>query len=116
MPAAVQTEPGNRKGWEAVSSEIAGPLERPAERRRSVRRPARVLAVEAIGPLTMVCGVVWAIAQPYRIAFLDRDGKGLYDYLAQGPLLVMLVGLVFGLLVAPGLVADLEDSDGSAET
>ena len=54
--------------------EIAGPLERRAERRRSVRKPARVLAVEAIGPLTIVSGIAWAIAQPYRIAFLDRDG------------------------------------------
>jgi len=99
-----------------LSSEIAGPLERRAERRRTVRKPARVLALEAIGPLTIVCGVVWAIAQPYRIAFLDRDGKGLYDYVAQGPLLVVLVGLAFGLLVAPGLVADLEDTDGGAQT
>ncbi len=99
-----------------MSSEIAGPLERHAERRRSVRKPARVLAVEAISPLTIMSGIVWAIAQPYRIAFLDRDGKGLYDYLAQGPLLVVLVGLAFGLLVAPGLVTDLEDPDGGAET
>ena len=81
-----------------------------------MRKPARVLAVEGIGPLTIVCGIVWAIAQPYRIAFIDRDGKGLYDYLAQGPLLVVLVGLAFGLLFAPGLVADLEDTDGGAET
>jgi hypothetical protein len=99
-----------------LSSEIAGPLERSAERRRTLRKPARVLALEAMGPLTIVSGVVWAIAQPYRIAFLDRDGKGLYDYVAQGPLLVVLVGLAFGLLVAPGLVADLEDPDGGTKT
>jgi hypothetical protein len=56
---------------------------------------------------------VWAIAQPYRIAFLYPDGKGLYDYLVQAPLLVVCVGIAFGVLVAPGLVADLEDDDRS---
>jgi hypothetical protein len=91
-----------------VSSEIAGPLEHSAER-RSARKSLRVLAVEALGPVTILAGVVWAIAQPYRIAFIYRDGKGAYDYLAQPPLLVALVGLAFALLVAPGLVDDLED-------
>ena len=97
-----------------MSSEIAGQLEQSAERRRSVRKPARVLAVEAIAPLTVVAGIVWAIAQPYRIAFLYPEGKGLYDYLAQPPLLVVLVGVVFGIVVAPGLVADLEEADERA--
>jgi hypothetical protein len=91
-----------------MSSEIAGPLEHGAEQERAERKPFRVLTIEALGPLTVVAGVVWAIAQPYRIAFIYRDGKGIYDYLAQAPLLVVVVGLVFGLLVAPGLVADLE--------
>jgi hypothetical protein len=91
-----------------MSSEIAGPLEHSADRPRSERKHARVLAVEALGPLTVVVGVVWAIAQPYRIAFLYPEGKGLYDFIAQPPLLVVLAGLAFGLFVAPGLVADLE--------
>ena len=95
-----------------MSSEIAGQLEQSAERRSSVRKPARVLAVEAIAPFTVVAGIAWAIAQPYRIAFLYPEGKGLYDFLAQPPLLVVLVGVVFGLVVAPGLVADLEEGDG----
>ena len=67
----------------------------------------RALAVQVLGPVTVVCGIVWAVAQPYRIVFLDRDGRGFYDYLLQGPLLVILVGLVFALAIAPGLVDDL---------
>jgi hypothetical protein len=95
-----------------LSSEIVGPLERSAERLRSVRKSLRVLAIEALGPITILAGIVWAIAQPYRIVFLHRDGKDLYDYLAQPPLLVALVGLAFALIVAPGLVDDLEDRAG----
>jgi hypothetical protein len=94
-----------------MSSEIAGQLEQSAERRRSARKPARVIGVEAIAPLTVVAGVVWAIVQPYRIVFLYPEGKGIYDYLAQPPLLVVLVGIVFGIVVAPGLVADVEEED-----
>jgi hypothetical protein len=96
-----------------MSSEIAGQLEESAEP-RTARTQARVIAVEAIGPLTVVAGIVWAIAQPYRIAFLYPEGKGVYDYLAQPPLLVVLVGIAFGVLVAPSLVSDLEDDERSA--
>ena len=90
----MQTAAGQqrKKGVAQVSSEIAGQLEQGAERRRSARKPARVIAVEAIGPLTVVAGIVWAIAQPYRIVFIYPEGKGLYDYLVQPPLLVVLVG------------------------
>jgi hypothetical protein len=100
-----------------VSSEIAGGIPERATRRRSrvARRHARSLAVQALGPLTVVAGLVWAIAQPYRIVFLDSEGKGLYDYLVQPPLLVVLVGLLFSFLIARGLVEDLErEQRGSA--
>jgi hypothetical protein len=60
----------------------------------------------------MLGGLVWAIAQPYRIAFLYPDGKGFYDYVAQPPLLVVLVGLVYMIFIAPGLAEDLEDGHG----
>ena len=80
-----------------------------------MRRQRRVLAVQLLGPLTMLAGVVWAIAQPYRIAFLYPDGKGFYDYIAQPPLLVVVVGLAFLLLIAPGLVEDLEREEYGSE-
>ena len=52
-----------------------------------------MVAVLLIGPLTMFAGLVWAIVQP--------------------PLLVALVGLVFMMLIAPGLAEDLErEGDG----
>jgi hypothetical protein len=70
-----------------------------------------MLAIESIGPLTMLAGAVWAVAQPYRIVFLDREGKGLYDFLVQAPLLVIAVGLFFALVIAPGIVEDLRSDD-----
>jgi hypothetical protein len=91
-----------------VSSEIATSIPREQRRQRVARRPSRTLAVQLIGPVTVVAGLVWAVAQPYRIVFLDRNGQGLYDYLFQPPLLVVAVGLVFTFVVAPGLVEDLE--------
>ncbi len=90
-----------------MSSEIVGPIERPAERDRVERRAARELAIEALGPLTILGGVVWAIFQPYRIVFFSGANHGFYEYLVQGPLLVIGVGLFFALVIAPGLVDDL---------
>jgi hypothetical protein len=93
-----------------VSSEIATSISERAGRcrRREKRRQLKVLTVQLLGPLTVIAGVVWAVAQPYRIAFVDTDGKGLYDYLFQPPLLVVVVGLVYALALARGLVEDLE--------
>jgi hypothetical protein len=88
-------------------NELVTPLER-AEQQRAVRTTARVLVLERLGPLTVLGGIVWAIAQPYRIAFFYPDGKGFFDWIVQPPLLVVLVGVLFAVLVAPGLVDDLE--------
>lgn len=90
-------------------NELVGPLEGVA--RRKSRLQIRILAVEALGPLTILAGIVWAIAQPYRIVFLRDVDKGLWDYLGQPPLLVVLVGLLFAVLVAPGLVDDLREEE-----
>jgi len=59
--------------------------------------------------VTALAGLIWALAQPFRITLLDPD-KHTFWYLAvQPPLLVMLVGVVFHFLVVPGLLADLEE-------
>jgi hypothetical protein len=99
-----------------VSSDVATGIPREDARHGSARRPWRALAVQLLGPLTMCGGLVWAVAQPYRIVLLDRDGRGLYDYLFQAPLLAIAVGVLFTLAIAPGLVEDLEatERDGPA--
>ena len=74
---------------------------------RTARRTLRVTAIEAMGPLTMLGGVLWAIAQPYRLAILHPHGKGFYDWLVQPQLLVVLIGVFFAGVIAPGIVEDL---------
>ena len=72
------------------------------------RRPWRIWAVGALGPLTVVCGAVWAILQPYRMTLLHPEGQGFWWLFVQPPLLVILVGALFHLLVARGLIEDME--------
>jgi hypothetical protein len=94
-----------------VNSDVATSISSEDALPRAVRRPWRALAVQLLGPLTIVGGLAWAVAQPYRIVVLDHDGRGLYDYLFQAPLLAIAVGLVFTLAIAPGLVQDLESAE-----
>lgn len=72
------------------------------------RRSWRPLALSAIGPLTVLAGVVWAIAQPYRVTLLDAGEVGVWELLGQPPLLVIGVGVLFHLLVAKPLARALE--------
>ena len=81
--------------------------ERVATRSRTTR--ARAIAV--IGPLTMLAGVVWAFLQPYRLTILHPHGEGFWWLLVEPPLLVIAVGVVVALLVAPGLIEDLEEAE-----
>lgn len=77
----------------------------------TVAHTARMRIVSSIGPTVVAAGLVWAILQPYRVVFLHPAGKGLYDYLLQPPLLVVGVGLIFMLAIAPGLIEDLRSAD-----
>jgi hypothetical protein len=101
-------------------NELVSPLEQRAESIESVASGreagrAKTLVVESLGPVTILAGIVWAIAQPYRIVFLRDTEKGLWDYLGQPPLLVVFVGLVFALLIAPGLADDLRNAADDVE-
>ncbi len=75
------------------------------------RRSARALAVLSLGPLTVLGGIVWAIFQPWRVTLLHPHGQGFWWLVTEPPLLVVLVGLVFELFVAPGIVRDLEEAE-----
>ena len=92
-------------------NELVTPRAQTADEPRIARKTFRVVAIEALGPLTILGGIVWALAQPYRVTFFYPDGKGFWDWAVQPPLLVVLVGLLFSLFVAPGLVEDLEAAD-----
>ena len=72
------------------------------------RRSAAARAVGALGPLAMLGGVAWAFLQPYRVTLLHPHGQGFWWLLVEPPLLVVGVGVVFALFVAPGLLEDLE--------
>jgi len=74
------------------------------------RRSTRALAVAALGPATMAVGVAWALLQPWRITLLHPHGQGFWWLLVEPPLLVALAGAAFALLVAPGLLSDLDES------
>ena len=82
---------------------------------RTSRRSYRAAAINLIGPLTMLGGVAWAFLQPYRLTLLHPRGQGFWWLLSEPPLYVVLVGLGFALLVAPGLVADLAEAEDAAE-
>jgi hypothetical protein len=79
------------------------PLERPRG-----RRSVQARAVTAIGPLTILAGVLWAFAQPYRLTFLHPRGQGFWWLFVEPPLLVIFVGILFGAFLAPGLLEDLQ--------
>jgi hypothetical protein len=73
------------------------------------RHSRRHTAVSALGPLTALAGLVWALVQPYRITLLDPDKHGFWHLAVEPPLLVILVGAVFHFWVVPGLLSDLEE-------
>ena len=79
------------------------------------RRSLRATAVNLIGPVTMLGGVVWAFVQPHRLTFLHPHGQGFWWLLAEPPLYVVLVGLTFAVFLAPALIQDLEEAEDAAE-
>jgi hypothetical protein len=59
----------------------------------------------------MLGGVVWAFLQPYRITLLHPYGQGFWWLAIEPPLLVIVAGIVFAFLVAPGVIEDLEEHE-----
>ena len=79
------------------------------ELKAGAQRTTAARIVSALGPVTAVVGVVWAIAQPDRITLLHPLGEGFWWLAVEPPLLVIAVGLLFHLVVRPGLLEDLEE-------
>jgi hypothetical protein len=91
-----------------LNAELVTELERPLQ-----RVTARARIVTALGPVTMLAGVIWAIVQPYRLTLLHPRGEGFWWLVVEPQLLVIAVGLLFHLVVLPGLLEDLEDAAAS---
>jgi ABC-type amino acid transport system permease subunit len=87
-----------------VNAELVTELEAP------LQRTLRARLIVAIGPLTAVAGVIWALVQPYRITLLHPRGQGFWWLLVEPPLLVIAVGLVFYFVVVPGLLEDMGEA------
>ena len=79
-------------------------------RRTRTRPSARALAVLALGPLTMLAGVIWAFVQPWRVTLLHPAGEGFWWLVVEPPLLVVAVGVFFSFL-AYGIVRDVEEGE-----
>ena len=94
-----------------MSAGIAHDLQSTTKTRATTRSP-RVRLVLALGPLTTLAGLAWALWQPWRLTLLHPHGQGFWWLFVEPPLLVMLVGALFHLFVAPGVVEDIEEGGG----
>jgi hypothetical protein len=75
-------------------------------------RTWRARIIGTLGPATGTAGFLWAVIQPYRITLLHPHGQGFWWLFSEPPLWVILVGVLFGWLVAPGLIEDLDAAEG----
>jgi hypothetical protein len=91
-----------------VNAELVSELEVPRQ------RTARARLVSALGPLTALAGLIWAIVQPDRVTLLHPRGEGFWWLLVEPPLLVIAVGLLFYFVVLPGLLEDMEEARGAS--
>jgi hypothetical protein len=73
-----------------------------------------VRAVSLIGPATIAAGLIWGILQPHRLTILHPRGEGIWWLLLEPPLMVAAAGVIFALVVAKPLLADLEEHDAAA--
>jgi hypothetical protein len=49
------------------------------------------------------------VLQPWRLTLLHPHAQGFWWLVAEPPLYVVLVGILFRLVIVPGLVEDLEE-------
>jgi hypothetical protein len=82
----------------------------PAER---VRHSWRVQTVSLLGPVTAAGGLIWSFLQPSRLTLLHPRGEGFWWLVFEPQVLVVAAGLVFALVVARPLLADLGARDAA---
>jgi hypothetical protein len=75
---------------------------------RAAARSLRARIVLALGPATVLGGIVWALVQPWRLTILHPFHQGFWWLVSEPPLYVVLVGLVFRIVVAPALAEDVD--------
>ena len=92
-----------------MSADIAHDLQSTIE--ETAPRTMRARVVLALGPLASIAGLGWAVVQPWRLTLLHPHGQGFWWLLAEPPLYVVLAGVLFRLLIAPGLAEDVERDD-----
>ena len=92
---------------------MSTPAVRTIRASRTRRHDRRVQIVSFVGPVTAAAGVIWAILQPYRVTLFHPRGESFWWLVAEPPLLVIAVGLVFAVFVARPLIADLEARDAT---
>jgi hypothetical protein len=93
-----------------MSADIAHKLHR-RERDEVATRSLRVRIVLGMGPATVFAGIAWALVQPWRLTILHPGGQGFWWLVAEPPLYVALVGILFRFVIAPGLVEDIEEAE-----
>src|SRR3954451_5557863 len=92
-----------------MSAEIAHELKhQESVEARPLTRSLRARVILAVGWIVVFAGVVWAVAQPYRLTILHPHGQGFWWLVSEPQLYVVLAGLVFRRVVAKPLVEDLE--------
>jgi hypothetical protein len=82
--------------------------ERRSRIEEAASRTLRARVVLALGPLTSLAGIGWAVLQPWRLTLLHPHGQGFWWLFSEPPLYVVLVGVLFRLGLAPGLADDVE--------
>lgn len=89
-----------------MSADIAHDLKAKTDD-RSQSLPLRARIVLALGPVTSLGGVVWALVQPWRLTLLHPHGQSFWWLVSEPPLYVVLVGLFFRFVIAPGIARDV---------
>ena len=92
-----------------MSADLAHDLQ-PKTIERATPLTLRSRIVLGLGPATALVGLIWALVQPWRVTLLHPSGQSAWWLIAQPPLYVVGVGVLFRILLAPGIVEDVRKS------